>query len=294
MVKYVIGGLVVCILIMGISILLILKYVKFLKEQNEENTKELNERWQRKTDEEIRKMEDKSKHDMVLLKDRIQGDKEKLAMMDEKELLVETMVSIGKLARRMDRIEETVGVVKNYKTSLQELSNYRDAIVSNCKLFEDKFIAVDNEVAKVLERLNAYTNSLEDIDEKLKVTEEIKNRIEENSNNLADNIGYIDNVQNELQRISTELNESIHYVSESPVSLLQKMEGNLKQVNEKMDEIGLAVSGLEEEVKATQAKEAVLGEKTLSNVEIKSNATVRENEETQNQGETQENTESQM
>lgn len=47
--------------------------------------------------------------------DKIQDDKGKLSDMSEKDLMVETMLALGSYGRRLDRIEEKIIAISNYK-----------------------------------------------------------------------------------------------------------------------------------------------------------------------------------
>ena len=186
--------------------------------------------------------------------DKIEEDKLKLADLTDRELLVEMMLALGSLGRRMDRMDNQLKCITNYKAYIddmncliQKLSQRFVTLESLISTVVASNVALRETVQETSSRIHKLVAALGDLSD---LHEQINNHVAALGNTEAD----LEYIQEKVDSIIREMNDVLTTYDHSPIEKLNGIEAYIEEMVQdvsNIQEVLYTLSGTASDIKTT-------------------------------------------
>ena len=160
-------------------------------------------------------------------------DKERYSSMQEKELLVEVMMTLGGHARRLDRMEDKLGSIINFKEYMDGINDQINTVKKNTEQLKELIQKATKEAEIVQDSSEQMTNSILLFNQKLDMAENVKIKV----NSIASDLEKISNVlietTNRINVLAASSQKMIEVIGDGPIQkigVIQKDISNLDRL----------------------------------------------------------------
>lgn len=173
--------------------------------------------------------------------DKIADDRVKFDSMSEKELMVETMITLGSYGRRLDRIEDNIA---NYRKYIDEM-NIKAEVLSNCyDVFLDAIKNSDDIVRSFngsIQNTNIGVSKLnENLENMGNTTQKVSRKLDE----LTLMLETLNDVKDKVSKIMKDMNEAVSTYEDSPMTVLKNIESYIAKVLDEICEVNSTIYNL--------------------------------------------------
>lgn len=229
--------LLVVIAVMVIVFIVIIMWWKNDKVKWEEKAQECYKRGKEEADEVIR-----------ITIDKIQDDKKKLSEMTEKELMVETMLVLGSYGRRLDRIEDKIIAISNYKAYIDSMNQQVQALAAHVLSLQDNINVAGTQVAIFKQDVVEIMNYVSEVNVKLAEVGNIGEKVDGLISKLSSNVAVMEDMNSQVNFISGKMDSFFENYSESPVVMLNSIKSLLSDVQYAVSDMESSLSEVSDSV----------------------------------------------
>ena len=113
------------------------------------------QKWKRIAEDNYSKGKDAGSDVLRATCDKIEDDRKQLAEQSEKDLLIEIMLALSSCGRRMDRMDDKLRVITNYRS-------YLDDIHDKTQKLTQGFVVLDSDISKTSSVINGLRKAIQD------------------------------------------------------------------------------------------------------------------------------------
>lgn len=243
---YILGGLLAGVLVL--TFFLVFFLIKWKKDKHRllEETDRKCEEIKREMTEHAENRYKAGKQDAVdvirTTIDTIQNDKEEFEKMDEKNLLVETMLALGSYARRLDRIEEKIKIISNYNLYIESMNQAMEELRGNLDKQRNEIDEIDTFVKRFSSDSQRITSTVDMVNTRLADVANISSRTEEIITKLRVSTAELDNINDRVNDISEKMDGFFSNYSDSPMVVIHTILNKTENIISQIDELGSELS----------------------------------------------------
>lgn len=234
--------IVFCVLCIATLVLLFLKYV---------NDKT---RWKEEAEERFKAGKEEAASIIRMTMDQIQTDRGKFVGMSEKELMVETMMALGSYGRRIDRIEDKIECISNYKEHINEIKIQIKAITNNCDILRDDITNANSSVGTFRQITQDATADVRQLNENLSNIADIKRKVDLLVENINRTVYMLENMYEQISDIAKNTNEVLDTYGDAPMVKLNSIETMLEDVKDLIDDVDDEIDNVNNELNDVKNK----------------------------------------
>ncbi|MBE5866117.1 MAG: hypothetical protein E7292_07890 [Lachnospiraceae bacterium] len=220
--------IIVSILLVAAIILIIVGAFKYKKDK---------EKWSIEAEDSFKRGKEEAADFIRMTMDKVQEDKTKLEAMSEKELLVETMLVLGGYGRRLDRMEEKMQSLINYKAYSEEMNKQINILTGSSVSLQNSISEVGNYVTSVKQMLQEATSSVRGLNNSLGDVGNVANRVEALSDTLNGLLQDLDMIKTETSHIVKGMYDLFNSYGEGPGQRLQDIDENVSGIKSSMENV---------------------------------------------------------
>ena len=219
-----------------------------------------NARWKRIADQKYR--EGRSEASQILREavDQITDDKLRLSGMTDRELLMEAVLGLGGVGRRMDRLEDSVRSFSQLDSVLESVREQTDLISENTALLVRQVNTVQTEVngfqtsvAGTAESVQSLSASAADAG---RLLEEVSSQMQQ-LNAMSENLS---GLREELADMLRRANQTMKATADNPAAVLGQMDGRISAIYGQLENLADGLNLMAESLEGIQ--ETLSPEKT--------------------------------
>lgn len=176
--------------------------------------------------------------------DKITEDKLKWGTMCEKDLIVEALLALGTYGRRLDRMEEKVQYLIDYKAHSEEM-NRQIATLQNSSLeLQNNIIEIQKYSNSVRDILHDATESVEKLNASLGNAGIIRDKVNSLSSSLNGILTNLNKIKDETSHIVKGMYELFNSYGDGPGRKLEKIDENVSEIVSKISDIEDVVNSI--------------------------------------------------
>lgn len=234
-------GLLIVLCVMAIAVI-ILKYKKDKI------------RWKQEVDDNFRRGKEEATDVIRMTIDKVQDDKSKLVTMSEKDLMIETMLALGGYGRRIDRIEEKMQVIINYKVCIEEMNKQFSNLSNGYVILQNNIKDTESFVNTFKTRVQETTNSINMLNNGLSEVGNIKQKVDKLVENLNKTVYMLESMNSQVVTITKNMNDVFDTYGDAPMVKLKKIDVTMSEMKSTVDNLYNTINAFEEnmsDVKST-------------------------------------------
>lgn len=146
-----------------------------------------------------------------LTMDKVQEDKNRLNEMSDRELMIETMLALAGHGRRLDRIEEKLQGIYNYKAYTEGLAEQIKVISGMAVGLTENITGSSTAVAGFKQLVNATRTDIDKLNTSISDVESVKDRISFLIENISNSLGELKTLNDKLTTIERKIQGIYEY-----------------------------------------------------------------------------------
>ncbi len=153
--------------------------------------------------------------------EKVRTDKEKYSEMEEKELLLEVLLSLGTYERRLDGIEQKVRFISSYRAYMAEINKQISILSDSTSTFKNQVALLNSDIAKYRANLSEAIQQVNEFNTRLAVVGNISQRVSDVAAKLTKSITILENISAQTETLADDTTRFIEEYGNGPMKALK-------------------------------------------------------------------------
>jgi chromosome segregation ATPase len=169
--------------------------------------------------------------------DRIEEDKEKLAQLSDRELLVEIMLALGTYARRIDRMDAKLQCITNYKAYIDDMNMLTQKLTGSFVVLDDSITNATSTITALKKTAQETSDGIHKLISDLSSLRDLHNVLSSHVANLSQQERDVTVLQNRVARVVEEMNAVMTTNDQAPMKKLKLIETEVVSIKDAISEV---------------------------------------------------------
>lgn len=183
--------------------------------------------------------------------DSVSAEKDRMAALDEKAILIEAMTALAAQSRRLDRMEEKMEVVVSYTASIDAMNKLIEAINADLDALQAQFKDASAQVVSSRQAVQGLNTAVAQFNTILGKTEDVQKQLVSMTDAAQKTVKQLEGLDSKANTVVTETNKLFAAYENGPMEQLKalgeqltSMRGTLDTLTAKADQTGTALTAL--------------------------------------------------
>lgn len=189
------------------------------------------QRWEKIAEDSYNRGKDDASDIVKSTYDQIESDKEKLCQLTDRELLIETMLALGSYGRRIDRVDEKLKCITNYKAYIDSMNTQTQALSHNFVLLEGNISATSSVITGLRQTVQETSSNIHRLITDLSDLKNLHSTLNNHVESLHKVESSLELLQRKIAYVVDEMDAVMSTCDQSPMKKLKTIETDIGEMN---------------------------------------------------------------